>query len=342
MRNLPKVFCIETGGTFASSQTKIGKTPTIKLKDLIDRYMPEVLNEAKIIYPPKGSEDDFGKIIDSSNIQPEDLVRIAEIAFKKMSCEEYKGILVTMGTDTMAYASAALSIMLQNLNKPLVITGSQRIFEEADSDAKRNFCDSVLVASKGIPGVHLVFNGRVINGRYATKRSTEDLDAFQSINVADLGKVDYKNRKLNYRDNTPFDTSKNKLRLDTNLDNAVKVEKLIPGYEPKWLGAILEREDVHGVVLEVFGLGGVPIPLKSIRAITPILERFGDKKPIIAKTQCMTGKTDLGEYEVGRKAERSGLISAGNDTLEYTTFKLKWLLGHTKATKEIRRLWYKV
>jgi L-asparaginase len=327
----PVILCLETGGTIASVSTNAGKRPRLSLEEIVENEMSEVLEFSELRFPEKGTREHFGKLIDSSNMQPEDWGRLAQSVYENLF-HEHDGILITMGTDTMAYAASALSVMLSP-TKPVVLTGSQRTLQDINSDAKENFLSAVLAASMLPPGVFLTFNRRVIDGRCATKISTTHIDAFCSINQPDVARVDIKERAL-FDASLPIRTNPQSPILDAAFDNSVKVETLVPGYEPAWLEAVLAREDIKGMVIQAFGLGG--LPNSGRRQLIPVLQKYAQRKPIVVISQCLTGGTNLLDYEVGRSALAAGAISAGNLTLETASFRLKWLLSHCKSVEEIR------
>ncbi|MDN5311485.1 MAG: L-asparaginase [Thermoanaerobacteraceae bacterium] len=179
MTQKKKIAFLATGGTIASAKGPEGLRPAFTEKEMIE-LVPELSDIADI----------QGKLImniDSSNMQPEDWKVIAtEIVEALKKCD---GVVLSHGTDTMAYTSSALTYMLMDLKKPVAVTGAQKSIGEEQSDAAKNLVDSFKVAASGVPGVFLVFNGDIIIGDRATKMKTASFDAFSSVNAPPAGKV---------------------------------------------------------------------------------------------------------------------------------------------------------
>jgi L-asparaginase len=333
-----KILCLETGGTIASTKSVGGKIPTLSIKDLVETHIASALNIAEFTFPEYGSASHFGDLLDSSNMQPANWVQLATLIFKSFD-EDYDAVLITLGTDTLAYTASALSLMVQHPIRPIVFTGAQKTISEESSDIPTNFLDATLACALLKPGFYVVFGGRIIDARLASKVSSTNVDAFHTLNGKDFGKVhqtsglieveNYTRRHHGYR-----------VILNTNFDPLVKVETLTPGYEPAWLYNVLKQENVHGVIIAAFGLGGVPQD-SSLSLINAIKE-YAPKKPIVICTQCHQGGVALEEYAVGKTALEAGVISAGKYGIEYTSNLLKWILGQTRSVEQIKDLWSKL
>ena len=173
-----------------------------------------------------------------------------------------------------------------------------RGFDEAWSDARVNLRDAVFasVHPNMPPGIYVCFHHRLIDARVVHKRSTTDPDGFGSMNGSDVGRVMAPDTLAIHRREDLF-RLRSEPQLRAGFENAVKVESLQSGYEPAWLEAILERPDLRGLVLQVFGMGG--IPSSGPRALTPVLKMYAKVKPVVAVTRCIDGPTSLRSYKVG-------------------------------------------
>ena len=335
--NAPRIFCLETGGTFASTMESDGRRPSLSLQDILERNIPELSSIAHISLPAPNSPLHFGRLIDSSNAQPEDWMRLAHLIRRACSVEACDGLVITMGTDTMAYAASALAIVLPDLVVPVVLTGAQRGFDAENSDARANFIGAVIAAGHLRGGVYIAFGGKIINGAHASKVSTTDLEAFASPCLdGQMGRILLAEGTIVSPPRMSTSPTSSLTFFD-RFENGVKVEKIIPGYEPAWLERVLKDPSIRGVVLEAFGLGG--LPTEGSRSLLGIIEKYSSKKSVVIKSQVSSGPTVLGEYEVGRRFLDAGALSAGDMTLECTTFLMKWLLGQCVRPSEMRTLW---
>ena len=236
---------ITAGGTIASQEGDDGLKPETTGQQMLD-MIPELKSKCSI--------DCVDLLnLDSTNVQPEEWVLMAQAVFRGM--ENYDGIVITHGTDTCAYSATALDTMLIHPKVPVVLTGSQLPMGEAENDAVTNLRDAFLTACEAPAGVYLTFNGRVIHGSWATKIRTMGFDAFVSVNRPYAGKiVDGKllmNDSLQKKeDNEPTAES----AIDVRLDPKVVVFKLTPGFDPVLLEAVADL-GYHGVILEAYGCG---------------------------------------------------------------------------------------
>jgi len=271
--------------------------------------------------------------IDSTNMQPEDWKVIAKEAYKGLQL--FDGIVITHGTDTMAFTSAMLSFMLKNLNKPVVFTGSQLSIDEPNTDAKKNLVDAVKTAVAGYPGAYIVFGGKIIKGTRACKTHSTDFGAFESINAPLAGKiVDDKVCMEN-----PLSKSAGETTLEMGADNpgypGVFLLKITPGTNPKVIDEIIKMDDYRGIVIEAYGIGGVPNARRDL--IEPIKRAINANMSVVVVTQCRHGITDLTRYEVGISALKEGVITVDNMTTEAAVTKLMWLLDQLSDPQEIKQ-----
>lgn len=319
---MQKILLIATGGTIASASGELGLRPSLDVSTL-EEYIELVNPDCQI--------QSLNLLnIDSTNMQPEHWVKIAEAIAANYSM--YDGFVITHGTDTMAFTAAALSYFLGNLTKPVVLTGSQVPFQNQKTDAKKNLLDATRMALEPVGGVFVVFNGKVIAGTRAMKIRTKSYDAFESVNFPYIAhitenKIDYKIKLTK--------TNSNNLQLNTALCTDVLLLKLYPGMKPDFFDIL--QNMFKGVVIESFGNGGIP---SLERDLLPKIEHLVDiGVAVVVTTQCLQEGEDLSLYEVGRKvaANKQIIISKDMNT-EAIIPKLMWALGQTDDLAYVKKL----
>lgn len=211
---MKKILMLTTGGDIAGEHTDTGLVPVYTGEQLVS-MVPELREYCEL-------ECKDIMQLDGTNVQPEDWITIAEEVYDAQ--EAYDGVIITHGTDTMAYSACAVSLMVQNLQKPVIFTGAQIAMVDPDTDGKKNLLDAVHAAVSGIPGVYVVFGGRIIRGIRAQKMYTRALDAFHSINAGDAGYVQDGEVFLNQSVPTPVGEPV----LDTRLEPKVVQLNLLP------------------------------------------------------------------------------------------------------------------
>ncbi len=321
---MKKILLLTTGGTIASQDGGDGLAPALHGNDLIAR-LQDGYADYRFDY-----EDLMD--LDSSNIQPEEWTIMARRVFA--SLPDYDGIIITHGTDTMAYTAAALSFMLENLHKSVVLTGSQLPIQNPLTDAITNLFTAVEAIANGIPGVSLAFNRKIIAGTRAVKINTMGFDAFESVNAAYWGQI--------FADGTrifsPPKLIKNPLaptRLWDKICHDVFLLKLLPGTKPEIFDAIAEM-GYRGIVLEAFGAGGLHyINRDLLKKLTGLKEKG---IAIVVCSQCLYERCDLSIYEVGHRILAQGVIPGRDMTTEAAATKLMWALGQSNNLEEIHRI----
>ena len=249
--------------------------------------------------------------------------------------DRYDGFVLTHGTDTMAYTAAALSYLIQYSKKPIVLTGSQKPINLEITDSKTNLVDAFhYAASEDAHGVSIVFNGRVILGTRARKTHSKSFQAFSSINYPELAVIQ-DGRLLSYI----TQEYRKQPVFGSRLDPAVGLIKLVPGLEADFLAFMLERKD--GVVIESFGVGGIPSAGRH-----SYYEVIGDAmakgKTVVMTTQVPNEGSDLLLYHVGNRLKTNlDVLEAYDMTTEAAVTKLMWILGQTRERREIERLFYR-
>ncbi len=322
---MKKLLLIATGGTIASKETSGGLSPQLTSQELLDS-VPEAAEFCQL---------DAVQLlnIDSTNIQPEHWLLMARTIVDRF--HQYDGFILTHGTDTMAYTAAALSYLIQDPGKPIILTGSQRPLGDSLTDARKNLLDSFRFACQpGVSGVYLVFSGQAILGTRARKVRTKSYTAFDSINYPVAAFIDGR-RVVRYISSQP---QAGPPRFYTRLDPKVFLLKLAPGLEPDVLDYAGERYDA--VVIESYGAGGLPFAgrrdfLRKLEALT----RRG--RIVVIATQVMQEGSDAERYEVGWRAmSRYHLLQAYDMTVEAVIAKLMWLLAEGGGFPAIRRGFY--
>lgn len=312
---MKKLMFIATGGTIASGDSGGGLTPEVSAEELLSGIR---VTDAEV-----HAVQPFA--LDSTNLTPQHWTELA--ALIRDCWQDYDGFVVTHGTDTMAYGAAALSCLIQDAGKPIILTGSQLPMGDPDTDARRNLTDAFLCAQRGRAGVWVSFCGRVIAGNAARKVHTRDFDAFRGFTPED----EFTTEGF-LTDAAPDEVC---TAFYNRLDPSVAVLKLTPG-----ISAEMVREMgtfVRALVIEGFGMGGVPDYGDSGLA-QALLELSACGVRVIMTTQVFQGGCDLSVYEVGQSAQRAGAIPAEGMTTEYAVMRAMWALANSYDLENFRWL----
>ena len=308
-----KYVLLATGGTIASVPGEKGLVPAISAERIL-LALPRLTSQAQWT-----GRDVFA--LDSSNIQPEEWRVLAAETFKAL--EDADGVLITHGTDTMAYTAAALSFMLGDINKPVVLTGSQLPLNTPLSDAPANLCEAAASLNRLPGGVYILFHHKLILGTRAVKLRTTSFDAFDSVNAPLAGEVSADGIKLNYTLLEPL-IRQSVQKLEDEIEPRVFLLKLVPGTSPDIFDWIL-KQGYQGVVIEAFGLGGLHYIRRNLVDKLAALTRHGIITLVV--TQCLYERADFTVYEVGHDVLSSHVYSGGDMTTEAAVTKLMWVLG---------------
>jgi len=320
---MKKVLFISTGGTIASAEGENGLTPSFDVNQLLS-YVPTIKDICDITGIHIMN-------IDSTNMNPELMIKIAETIYENY--DHFDSFIVTHGTDTMGYTSATLTYMLQNIKKPVVVTGSQIAIGSLYTDAKKNISDAIIFSLENIAGVYVAFDGKIINGTRAIKVRTKSMNAFESVNFPyiaqiKLGRIIY-NKDL--KEYNPIDATK-PFQLRTSLNTEVFLLKIYPGMDTSIFDFI--KENYRGVIIESFGVGGIP---SEGRNLVEKIHELGEAGiAVVISTQCMEEGIDLSIYEVGKTLAKNKIISAGDMNSEAILAKLWWALGNFESIDDVK------
>ncbi|MBL6448322.1 asparaginase [Fulvivirga sp. 29W222] len=278
----------------------------------------------------------FEEPIDSSNIGPDDWVKIGQIIFENYN--DFHGFVVLHGTDTMAFTASALSFMLENLGKPVIFTGAQLPISSLRSDARENLITALEIASSKsgtqplVPEVCIYFDYVLLRGNRSKKVQSLHFDAFESENypvMAESGVV------INYNTSAIYQIEDNKpLVLHSKFDRRVVILKLYPGITQEAVEAILHIEGLRGVVLETFGSGNAPT---SEWFIGLVKEAVSKGIIILNVSQCPGGRVIQGRYDTSQQLNELGVIEGADLTLEAAITKLMMVLGEEDDVVEIKK-----
>lgn len=317
---MKNILMIGTGGTIASKENDKGLAPGLTTEELLE-YVPGI---RKVCNP-------FSLqicSIDSTNMSPTYWKLIVKSI--EDNYDNFDGFVICHGTDTMAYTSAALSYMIQNSTKPIVITGSQRPISSDITDAKTNLLDSFIYASDDCShDVSIVFGGKVISGTRAKKEMAKSFNAFTSINFP-FPAIIQDNRVIRY---LPPISIQGSPVFYHEMGESIFLLKLIPGTKPEILRYLFDHYDC--IVIESFGVGGLPEQLTQefYQIMQDAIQKQG--KIVVMATQVVNEGSDMTVYEVGKKVKSDfDLIEAYDMTLESTITKLMWLMGRPKMPYE--------
>lgn len=318
------ILLLATGGTIASRPTAAGGLAPMITSDELLACVPELAGVCHI-----DAVQLFN--LDSTSVGPEQWAQIA--AEVRRHYDDYDGFVITHGTDTMAYTAAALSYMIQQSPKPVVLTGSQKSIYNRDTDARNNLYRAVLYACHDAAwGVQLVFDGKVILGTRARKTRTKSFNAFSSIDYPDTAEF----RDLRLIPFLPRPQSYGQVRFYEKLDPAVFVLRLIPGMRADIIPLLAGH--CKALILESFGVGGLPGGDDG-ELFAAVRDWCAAGRLVVFTTQVPHEGSDLAVYEVGRAAKAlPGVLEARDMTPEAAAVKLMWALGQASDREEVSRL----
>ena len=320
MQEKKHILLITTGGTIASVPGGEGLEP--HRSDVMERELQMLRTYYDI------SVRDV-MCLDSSNIRPEEWQFIATEIFEHR--EGFDGIVVSHGTDTMAYTASAVTFMLPDIDLPVVFTGSQLPLRDMLSDGPDNLRTAFAMAASGKPGIFLAFDRKIMLGCRAVKVRASGFSAFESVNARYAGIVSNQGLVL---DEQVLPNRQGEARLCADVSRDVFLLKLTPGLNPA-IFDMLAAMGYKGIVVEAFGLGGFNVLGKGLRGIRRAVE---DGVSVVVTTQCLYDSSDLRVYQVGNKLLDLGVIQARDMTTEAAMTKLMWGIGQGYSQEEIAKL----
>ena len=312
-----KILLLTTGGTIASLPGGEGLEP--QRSDVMERE----LNQLRTYYNITVRDV---MCLDSSNIRPEEWQQLARDIFEHRV--GFDGIVVSHGTDTMAYTASAVTYMLPNIDLPVVFTGSQLPLADMLSDGPDNLRTAFAMAASGKPGIFLAFDRKVMLGCRAVKVRASGFSAFESVNARYAGLVSNNGLVINEQV-LPRPTGPAQLCPEINKN--VFLLKLTPGLNPAVFD-MLAAMGYKGIVIEAFGLGGINVLGRGLRGIHRCVE---DGISVVVTTQCLYDSSDLRVYQVGNKLLDMGVIQGRDMTSEAAMAKLMWAIGQGMDQQQI-------
>lgn len=323
------VLVIYTGGTLGMVYEK-GQLVPFDFEQILDK-LPEIKRlDFEITFTS------LEEILDSSNMRPDVWAEIARLVQRHY--DFYDSFVILHGTDTMAYTASALSFMLQNLGKPVILTGAQLPIGVARTDARENIITALEIAAAQfngcplVPEVCIYFQNVLLRGNRAKKKETSQFNAFRSDNYPPLAEVGV---TIEY--NFPYIATPNSdllFQVQAQLDENVAILKLFPGITQNVVRSTLEITGLRGVVLETFGAGNAPTLPWFLHELKEATERG---IVILNVSQCDGGRVMQGRYQTSTWFDKIGVVSGGDITTEAAITKMMWTLNQETDIEHIKQ-----
>lgn len=324
------VLVIYTGGTIGMVKDPL--TGALRPLDFDELYQYIPVLES---LPVKIDHHNFNPVIDSSDMKPAFWIQLASLI--QENYELYDGFVILHGSDTMAYTASALSFMLENLNKPVILTGSQLPLGVVRTDGRENFINAIEIASAKeddtpmVPEVAICFENKLFRGNRTSKHNAEHFDAFISGNYPTLAEVGV---HIRYNKSQILKPNFKKLKVHLQLDSNVAILKLFPGIGPSVIKSVIHTPGLKALILETFGSGNAPTDKWFIE----LLQEASKRGLIIFNvTQCKAGYVEMGKYATSIELGKLGIVSGHDITTESAIAKLMFLLGQGFATEELKK-----
>ncbi len=326
-----KILLIYTGGTIGMMQSH----STGALKPFDFKHLKNEVPELQRL-PVTLDSISFKHPIDSSNMHPSVWIELAEIIEKNYT--KFDGFVILHGSDTMAYTASALSFMLENLAKPVVLTGSQLPIGIIRTDGKENLITAIEIAAAQknkkplVPEVAIYFEYELYRGNRTLKYNAAHFDAFKSPNYPVLAEAGV---NIEYKTNYVRKASTKKLKVHKQLDNDILVLPLFPGISKKITSSILQTKGLKAIVLQTFGAGNAPTDKWFVDELSAAIKRG---VIIYNVTQCLEGSVVQGKYETSAQLKQIGVISGEDITMEAAVTKLMFLLAQKLPAQKLKKM----
>lgn len=326
-----KILLIYTGGTIGMSRNpRTGALEPLNFEHLLAN-VPEL--EA---FDVEISTFQFSPPIDSSDMTPRLWIDLAHIISNNYRF--YDGFVILHGTDTMAYTASALSFMLENLDKPVILTGSQLPIGQLRTDGRENLITSIEIAAAKrhdgtamVPEVGIYFSGRLMRGNRCTKKSADAFNAFESFNYGNLVDAGVNIEYHTHRMLSP-DYSK-PMSPRFQMDSGVVVFTIFPGIQEEIVRHILANPNLRSIVMRTYGSGNAP---QSPWLIETLREATAMGKVIVNISQCVAGSVEMNRYDTGWQLKAAGVISGFDSTVESAVTKLMYLQARYTDSHQVR------
>ncbi len=318
------IYIAYTGGTIGMKPSDQGYIPAAGFLSETLAQMPEFHRPEMPLF----TLHEYDNLIDSSDMNPSDWQRIADdIA---TNYDKYDGFIILHGTDTMAYTSSALSFMLENLSKPVIVTGSQIPLAELRSDGQVNLLNALYVAANyPIAEVSLFFNNRLLRGNRSRKVDADGFNAFDSPNFPPLLEAGINIRLKAGELATPSDKP---LRVSPVKAQPIGMVSLYPGIASEVLKNTLQQP-VNALILLSYGVGNAPQSPSLIAQLNYAKDR---EIPVLNCTQCIRGRVNMGGYATGHGLQQAGVLSGSDMTPEAALAKLHYLLSKSLSFSQLK------
>ncbi len=326
-----KLFIIYTGGTIGMAfDDTTGALIPMGFRE-IQYHIPEI---AKLGYT--FDMHAFHPPIDSSNMLPEIWIELANIIYSRYA--DYDGFIILHGSDTMAFTASALSFMLDNLGKPVILTGSQLPIGEIRTDARENIITAMEIAAAKkdgkalVPEVCIYFDYYLFRGNRTKKYNTEKFEAFNSLNYPPLAEAGI---DIKYNSQLILQHPKQPFRVHTRLNGDIAVLKMFPGITPAVVHAVLQTPALKAVILETFGNGNT---ITAPWFLDMLKQAIVEGIIVLDRTQCDGGSVELGRYATSAWLKDAGIVSGHDMTFEAAVTKLMYLLAQGYSAEKVKQL----